>query len=915
VDLPPLDTFARAVLVSRLIARPRLQHRLQEFRGDPRCPERSAKGFAQFLLARGELTVYQAERLLAGRTEGFFLGDFKILERLGAGAMGRVYVAEQLKLGRQIALKTLREEHAGDENYVARFQREARAAAQLKHPNIVQIYDVGQQGRTHYIVMELVRGRNLKDLLKDQGPLPVDQSLDVICQTAQGLEHAHERGIVHRDVKPSNLVLEGRTVKILDLGLARRFESGETMTQEGKALGTPDYMSPEQFRDARRADVRSDIYSLGCTWYALLAGRPPFVEADPVGKALAHETQAPQPIQNLAPAVPEWVARTVHKMLAKSPDERYPSCRELLADIERHGATGPTPRLGTTAEWPAPRAAATPPAAATQAASRPALEAAHATDADTLVERRTTTVPMVLVYVLPVMAALVLGGVYFGVKFLREQLPEAEPIVVDVAAPIQSAAQKPPAQGASRGSEPLSPKPGAPAGVEGGSKTTRQAAPPPREPSKDKAQESAARLDKAPPPDSPRLPEKKKDHAPAEKPAPTPLEPPPAEKHTATVWRVGTAEGMIGDLPSAWNQSGDGDRIELASAAPMRVGPLEAKGKHLRLLGAVKSGLRPIVVFEPPPEPKAGRGLWRVVGGGLDAEGIDFYIDMTDRPAADSDLALFQMVESDFRLVDSTITVVTGTLESRSPVTAIKCQGERPWDKKAAGDAPRAVQVEVRNSMIRGPLTTVYVQSRQTVVRVENSIVCSPGTLVHVFHTQPVALAQHRLSLEVGACTLDLAGPLIAVSARPYDLPATPLYVTMRSTILASASQTARPPQIFWESPIDGERVSGAVRWTAASNCYFQRGDGLQAKSPAGPLVTFVEGPADWQRLGLGQETGWFTPPALRLPAVSWHKRSPSDYSLYGTPARAKPRAAANPGGQLGADTKRVAQPRRLSTR
>jgi hypothetical protein len=250
-------------------------------------------------------------------------------------------------------------------------------------------------------------------------------------------------------------------------------------------------------------------------------------------------------------------------------------------------------------------------------------------------------------------------------------------------------------------------------------------------------------------------------------------------------------------------------------------------------------------------------------------------------------------------------------------VTVVKCGGERPWDPTARGDAPAPIEVDIRNSLIRGAATALYLDSRQAVVRVENTLVCGPGSLLHVFHTRPVELAHHHVSVEVGGCTLDLGGPCLTIDCRPYNLSAVPLEVTLRATLLASTSQVARPPQVAWNSPIDGDRLSAAIRWKGVHNCYVNRGDGLQAKSAAGPVVTYVELPADWSRLGLGEETNWLAPPAFRVLTEPWDRRSVRDYAPYlaQVPGLGRGAGKGKDETQVGADAGRVPEPRRLSKR
>lgn len=442
------DEFIRSVLRSGLMDRSTLQQRSARLSTDVHQGTNAAKALAHLLIASGDLTRYQAERLLAGRTEAFFLGDCKILDRLGAGGMGKVYLAEQVKLARRVAVKVLPAEHARDPQYVERFQREARAVAQLKHPNIVQVHDVGEQGRVHYIVMELVSGKNLKEILREKGPFSPGESVRLIEQVAKGLGHAHAHGIVHRDIKPSNLVLENETVKILDLGLARRFDSGETITREGGGLGTPDYMSPEQCRDARHADARSDLYSLGCTWYDLLSGHPPFSDLDEVSKVLAHLQSPPQPIQLVAATVSDAVARMIDTLLAKSPDDRYQTCGELLADIDRYRrAAGADPRAAI--------AMIDRRKVLRKAPSQPPPESSSA-NAETRAVPQRASPPMLLVYL-----ALVLGGVYLGIQAWRARVL-VEPIVIEVPA---RPAPRPPTQDSTAAATADAPAAPSPSGI------------------------------------------------------------------------------------------------------------------------------------------------------------------------------------------------------------------------------------------------------------------------------------------------------------------------------------------------------------------------------------------------------------------------------------------------------------------
>jgi len=313
---------------------------------------------ARELVARGLLTKFQAEMLLAGRTGGFQLGQYRILDQLGQGGMGRVFKAVHLTMNRIVALKVVTSQLVKTEQGRQLFMREVRAAARLMHPNIVTAYDANQIGDRHYMVMELVDGPNLEQLVREKGPLPVGQACDFMRQAANGLQFALENHMVHRDVKPANLLVQRAggsardtqcVVKILDFGLARLHQrnpndepgSNTILTKENTVMGTPDYVSPEQARDLHKVDIRSDLYSLGCTFYYLLTGRVPFPGGSTLEKLVRHGTEEPTPVLDLRPDVPPAVATIVHRLMAKQPAERFQTPAELAAALAPFAVNSP----------------------------------------------------------------------------------------------------------------------------------------------------------------------------------------------------------------------------------------------------------------------------------------------------------------------------------------------------------------------------------------------------------------------------------------------------------------------------------------------------------------------------------------------------------------------------------------------
>src|SRR5256884_5308444 len=262
---------------------------------------------------------------------------YVIKRKLGSGGMADVYLAEDQELGRPVALKLLDERHASDEQFVERFRREAQSAAGLNHPSIVSIFDRGYAEGTYYIAMEFLDGRTLKELLVKNGPTPVPIAIDYARQILSALAFAHHNGIVHRDIKPYNIVVGGDgRLKVTDFGIARSGTS--QMTEVGSIVGTAQYLSPEQARGAP-VDPRSDLYSLGVVIYEMLTGKVPFTGDTPVEIAMKHLSQVPKPPSEWREEVPHDLDAVVMRALAKDPEQRYGSAEELGADLAR-GARG-----------------------------------------------------------------------------------------------------------------------------------------------------------------------------------------------------------------------------------------------------------------------------------------------------------------------------------------------------------------------------------------------------------------------------------------------------------------------------------------------------------------------------------------------------------------------------------------------
>jgi serine/threonine protein kinase len=300
------------------------------------------------LVQKGLLTPYQLRMLQQGQGKSLVVGNYLLLEPLGGGAMGQVFKARQQQHNRIVALKLIRKERVSSVKSLERFQREARAIARLSSPHVVAIYEADEADGSHFIAMEFLDGTNLDALVQKGGPLPVALACDYARQAALGLQHAHERGLVHRDIKPANLFLtqsQGQPaglIKILDFGLTLVEEDKDRhtrLTQMGAYLGTMDYMAPEQATSAREADIRSDLYSLGCTLFYLLTGRLAFQGPDPMSRLMARVLTDPPSVALHRPEVPAEVDAIIRKMLAREPSQRFQTPADVAQALEPFART------------------------------------------------------------------------------------------------------------------------------------------------------------------------------------------------------------------------------------------------------------------------------------------------------------------------------------------------------------------------------------------------------------------------------------------------------------------------------------------------------------------------------------------------------------------------------------------------
>jgi serine/threonine protein kinase len=338
-----VESLCTALVRSRLLTPDAVRGLYQRWLRELKELAPDAAAFSRWLVANQFASEFQIGVLARGRGDQLFLNQYKLIDRVGRGRMAGVYKAVH-NLGQVVAIKVLPPSSARDPFVFARFLREARLARGLDHPNVVRTFQIAEAIGVHYLVMEYLEGETLAEVLRRRGPLPPEEAVFVVYQALLGLRHLHERGIVHRDLSPENLMLvgggpndcSGATVKILDIGTGRAMFDEESeapkfaLTSAGEQLGTPEYTAPEQSADARGADIRADLYSLGCVLFHALAGESPFADKSRVRLLVRHASEAPRPLSAVCPDAPTGLQRVLDRLLAKQVASRYADPEEAL---------------------------------------------------------------------------------------------------------------------------------------------------------------------------------------------------------------------------------------------------------------------------------------------------------------------------------------------------------------------------------------------------------------------------------------------------------------------------------------------------------------------------------------------------------------------------------------------------------
>ena len=667
---------------------------------------------------------HELSRLLAGEK----LGHYELLEFAGGGGMGAVFRARDSMLQREVAIKVLSRDQATDDETLKRFKHEAQSGARLDHDNIARVYYVGEDRGLNYIVFEYIEGMNVRQLVDRRGPLSLSDAVSFVLQVADALSHASTRDVVHRDIKPSNIVITSQgKAKLVDMGLARfqGLQPGGDLTASGVTLGTFDYISPEQARDPRTADVRSDIYSLGCTLYFMLTGRPPFPEGTVLQKLLQHNSDDPIDPREFNADLPDAVTVLLRKMLAKDPGRRYQTPNELIADLfhlaEQAGLNRNDVRL--TAQWET-----------------------EATVVSQLVRHLPWLVPfvgLVLVY---------LGWEAYENRSDRRWREAWKPTPNGAVAALPTAAS-PTATGV-----PIVP----PAAATG----TAQALNTP----------IATPTSTVPTPVPSPTPKSTVAAAAEVAVVPAPRD------GVLVVCDDPTGEGRYASLRAACFAARNGDVVELCYDGPRVEKPLVLN--NLKITVRAGTGFRPIVRFRPGDTiiPNAPHAMFTVVGGRLDMVGCDVEFDVpAPHELPTEHWSLFDLQQAEQLHMDrSTVTIRNATADGTTyhPDTAVFAMSTPPGVPSAMMNdetmpAPDAVEIRLENCIVRGEATLLRSVDSQPASLFWNNGLAALADSLLVVRGGSMAPRNSSVRLDLQHVTVAVGGEGSRI-ARGFDAPQLP---------------------------------------------------------------------------------------------------------------------------------------------
>lgn len=686
--------------------------------------------------------------------EGESLDHYKLEKYVGGGGMGAVYRALDTRLGRLVAVKILSRDQSDSET-VRRFRNEAQSTARLDHPNIARAYYIGEDKGWNFIVFEFIEGMNLREMVVERGPLPLNEALHFTLQVAQALDHASARDVVHRDIKPSNvLVARDGTLKLVDMGLARLHQveaSSDDLTQSGVTLGTFDYIPPEQARDPRNADVRSDIYSLGCTLYFMLVGRPPFPEGTAVQKLFHHVADEPPDVRLFRPDVPEEVVALLAKMLAKKPEQRFQTPQELIAGIGRISQRLQLDLVSSSSQisvnWP-PQA---PPAKAWWSSLLP------------------------LAVALAIIAVLALLPENFGMvgaekpkleSLVARPLPAISPVVdtkASATAPstsnektaraIDLTSVKPIAEKLPATPETKTPddKSSAPKLTEPDDTASPPVVTPPADRS-DKIAQDSPRVELPKPADSPM-----KEVAPKVVTPESPIKPVVKRRIivSGTTQREGDQDTVVlsslAEACSYASRHSEIETIELAVSKQFLSSPLKIQSTRLTIKAA--SGFSPEIIFRPSADAtRDDRHLIQLESAGASVafQKLRFRIDM---PGSREDWVVFQYAKDGAVELLECVTTVVNTLEGIRNAQQVALFEPAPLlttttVREAASDISSA-QVVIRKSILRGDATILRLPDDQPIrLQITDSFVDTRDHLLNAAGALSRSVSAVRVSIE-----------------------------------------------------------------------------------------------------------------------------------------------------------------------